>query len=204
MKHRLLLFLMIIFAAPLYAGTDFQLFLQPQSRVWLTGDSTLHPYASTATVTNLSASFVDAGAPADSIVDRLERAGVNSFTVVIPVDGLKSGEKGLDKNLGKAMKSKDYPFIEFNGEDHFLLGRKAGNAFVSKGKLTIAGVTKDVEIAFQAASVNRGIHLTGTQPLLMTDYGIKPPTILGMIKTRNEILIHFDLTLAPEALERKN
>ena len=33
-------------------------------------------------------------------------------------------------------------------------------------------------------------------PLLMSDYGIKPPTMmLGTMRTKNEVLVKFDLAL---------
>jgi polyisoprenoid-binding protein YceI len=180
----------------------FQLTLRPGSRLWLTGDSTLHPYASTATVVQLEASFQPsvAGSSA-SLVDRLSQAEVVAFKLTIPVESLKSGEKGLDKNLVKALKGATFPSIQFRLTDkHLLVGlpSNAASKLTSTGLLTIAGTENEVKIESQIESIPEGIRIFGTKQLLMTDYGVKPPTIMGMIKTKNEVTIHFDMILAPQ------
>src|SRR5262245_8996108 len=78
--------------------------LQPGSRLWLAGKSTIHEFESKATV--LSASFQENAAvwPVDATgaaaLEAFVRAnGVTSMQVVVGVTGLKSGKDGLDKNM---------------------------------------------------------------------------------------------------------
>ena len=47
----------------------------------------------------------------------------------------------------------------------------------------------------QAVGGNR-FHVTGTVPLLMSQYGIRPPTaMMGTMRTRDAVTIRFDVTL---------
>jgi len=190
----LLLFSAFAFPRAIQAG---QAVLKPESRVWLTGDSTLHPYASTATVIDLQADFQPLGA-ASSVGETLSQSEVQTFKVTIPVTGLKSGEKGLDKNLYKALKEDTSPSIQFQLSDKRLLSGlpAAGiHQLTSNGVLTIAGKENAIQIDSQFELLPTGIHIFGTKNLLMTDYGVKPPTILAFIKVKNEVTVHFDLIL---------
>lgn len=41
----------------------------------------------------------------------------------------------------------------------------------------------------------------GEHPLLMTDYGIKPPKLaMGTLKTQNGIVVRFNLSAAPRTI----
>src|SRR5689334_21280185 len=106
---------------PEIATETYKLVLAPQSRVWLTGDSTLHPYTSTATAVDFIAALQRPAAESPNLATRLAESDISSFTVTIPVAYLKSGEKGLDKNMHKALKSEKFPTIEFRLSDKRLL-----------------------------------------------------------------------------------
>jgi polyisoprenoid-binding protein YceI len=69
------------------------------------------------------------------------------------------------------------------------------------GKLTVAGKEKtiDLEVAVQKME-NKIVGVHGKKTLLMTDYGIEPPTfMLGILKTGNEVSIEFNLQLKGDA-----
>jgi len=174
-----------------------EIILKSQSKLWLSGDSTLHPYSSTATVINFSGT-IQSKNPASSLVEKLSQSDVLTFKVTIPVENLKSGEKGLDKNMYKALKSHDFPTIEFRLTDKKLLPISATtgvNKLTSNGVLSIAGKENPIQIDSQYEILPEGIHIFGAQHLLMTDYGVKPPTIMAIIKVKNDVIIHFDLVL---------
>ncbi|HTA26291.1 MAG TPA: YceI family protein, partial [Bacteroidia bacterium] len=63
----------------------------------------------------------------------------------------------------------------------------------AKGTLTIAGVTKPIDMLIKVSAPNQGyLTFEGSQTIKMTDYGITPPTaLLGTMKTGNEITINF-------------
>jgi hypothetical protein len=61
--------------------------------------------------------------------------------------------------------------------------------------ITIAGVAKKVPLKVKARSLAAGrFQFRSAQVLKMTDFGIQPPTaMMGAVKVRDEIQIHFDL-----------
>lgn len=114
--------------------------------------------------------------------------------VTIPVVSLKSEHGKMDKLMAEALKAKAYPEIRF--EMTSATPRNAnGSAFVleTKGKLTIAGVTRDVAFDVQGSRNPDGKYtLVGQTPIRMSQYGIKPPTaMMGTIKTGDDVKVTF-------------
>lgn len=105
-------------------------------------------------------------------------------------------EKGMDKNVYRAMKSEQHPSVTFSLSKITSLTRlQNGLATVNAtGNLRIAGVTKSVSISATAKIQQGGIVFEGKVPIKMTDYSIDPPTALfGTIKTGNEVDVHFKM-----------
>ena len=125
---------------------------------------------------------------------------LKSLVVSVPVDGLQSDEASLDKNLRKALKPEATPVIRFTLGGYET--ESAGDIVTVKshGRLAIAGVEKDVAITALCTFSATSIHVTGTTDVLMTDFGIKPPTMmLGAIKTADKVVVHFDIELQASA-----
>jgi len=201
MTRKIILFLCILtWGRVLYAASS--LTLLPASSLWLTGTSTLHPYASTSTLTHVVADLtsgngVEATAPAGAVLsDIASRAPFQKFELMVPVKGLKSGESGLDKNMYKALKATDAPEIRFvlNHYDATASGAEGPLSFKAAGQLSIAGVQKDVVLTGSAQAKAEGLTMEGQYELRMSDYGIKPPTLLlGAINVADPVVIHFRL-----------
>ncbi len=178
---------------------------QPASTLRIEGTSTLHPFTSeTHTVTAVGVLTVPDGSTTTPALVRALRGGsLKSLDVTIPVAGLKSETGGLDKNLYKALKSTTYPRIRFLLSSCTLASdeKRPGSFDIkAKGTLTIAGKDQEVTLLAAAQFVSGGVRITGKQPLKMTDYGIKPPTMmLGTVKAGNDIVVVYDLLFAPDA-----
>jgi polyisoprenoid-binding protein YceI len=169
------------------------------------GDSTLHPFTSRTTQLKASGTLdpqVTAELSAPPIFDAvLARSALKTFDVVIPVVSLKSKESGLDKNMDKALKAESCPDISFHLSNYSVskdtTSAAAFHASVN-GTLTIACQERPVTLETRLTSGPETLHVQGDYTLLMTDYGIKPPTMMmGTIKTKNPVVIHFDLQLTP-------
>jgi polyisoprenoid-binding protein YceI len=194
---------LLILAAPLAHAANLQLGLQKGSRLWLEGSSTVHEYSSTAselkaTLAHDPASW-DAALPRAEAIEKLIRAhGVTALEVIVPVQGMHSGKSGLDKNMAKALNASAHPDIRFVLSDYKVAeGAKPGEmAIDARGKLTVAGVTKDVAIAVSAAREEDILHLRGRVPLKMTQFEVKPPTMMmGALRTSDDVTVQFDLRL---------
>lgn len=177
------------------------LVLQPESRLWLDGKSTLHDFSSTAS--SLQATFEQnetlwpADATGSAAIESFIRArGVSAMEVVIGVTGLHSGKAGLDKNMYKALQAPKYPEIRFrmSGYETAEGPAPAEMAIDAKGTLSVAGVEKEIALPVTALKEGENVRVRGSVPLLMSQYGIKPPTMMmGAIKTADQVVIHFDL-----------
>jgi polyisoprenoid-binding protein YceI len=123
---------------------------------------------------------------------------VTSFEVEIPVLSLKSDKDGLDKRMYKALRSDEHRSIVLR-VDRYAVEPPYGAVTPLKvtGTLTVAGVERPVELTLETQLTPDGLAVAGQQRLLMTDFGIKPPSfMLGTLKTRNEIAIRFSLLFA--------
>ena len=119
--------------------------------------------------------------------------------VRIPVTSIRSDHAKMDKLMAEALKAKTHPEIRFELTET-TPADTASNTFTlkAKGKLTIAGVTKDVTLDVQGTKGSDGRYvLTGTTPLKMTAFGIKPPTaMLNTIKTGDDVTVTFRWVVA--------
>ncbi len=193
MKNRILPAILLL-AVSLAHAAPVTLTPSRKSRVRLEGDSTLHPYwseaaAFTATLT------VDADSPTASAVAAAAAAGKPvTMRVSIPVANLKSEHSGLDKNLRKALSADKNPDIVYALERYEAAPVKDGQLVGVRGTLTIAGSSQPVVLTATATVTGDAYVVEGEQQLLMTDYGIKPPTLMmGAVKVANPIVVKYHL-----------
>lgn len=133
-----------------------------------------------------------------SIVKQFEFSGVISLNSISDVyfeavvKSIESGKSGMDKNIYKALKSNDYPKIKFKSENLKI----ENNKISGKGFLSVAGESKEINISLGILQKNDRYIVSGTIPLRMTDYGIKPPkAVFGTIKTGDDIKLEILLSL---------
>lgn len=187
-------FILVFSLTPAIAA---ELALKPGSRLWLEGDSTLHAYASTATMVQVTG-WISPGS-GDQELSALARAGrVKDLTVAIPVQGLKSGESRLDKNMRAALKAENFPRIEFQMTDYSAGPTASDGTFTveARGRLSIAGKTDIIAIKTLAREDGGNLKIGGEHKLSMSAFGIKPPSLmLGALKVRDAVVVHYELIL---------
>jgi YceI-like domain len=156
----------------------------------LSGTSTLHNWTMDAKTFSGEAQFGFVAGNAN----QLSSLKVLSFSLV--VQDLKSGEKGLDKNAYKALKTDQYKDIDYKLVSATVSPENEGKYLLKTiGDLTIAGVTKQVSMdVYCVVNKDQTITCTGSYKLEMTDYKVKPPTfMLGAMKTGDAITLNFTL-----------
>lgn len=164
------------------------------ARVSIAGTSNIHAFtAATTDVRVTRAQFAGSVAgPAfwDAV---LEPGAIEAFEIAIPAATLSSPKEGLDKNMRKALKTDTFSDITFRLTR---LARGANGTAKAIGTLRIAGVEREVELNLKTHRQDGGLAVSGELELLMTDYGIKPPTaMLGMLKTDPSVTITFETVL---------
>lgn len=156
------------------------------SFVRIEGTSTLHDWTMQGTT-------IGGTVTAPPVDEWANAALAGEASVAIPVASIKSEHAKMDRIMADALKAGANPMIRYQ-LTHAVPSRP-GAAFVldTRGKLTIAGVTRDVDMQITGSrNANGTWTLTGQLPIRMTDYGIKPPTaMMGTIKTGNDVRVTF-------------
>jgi len=178
--------------------------LGPGSALWIEGTSTMHDFESRSHEVALTLERERATADPANAADllRLIRdAAVRGVTVRVPVASLRSEKSGLHKNLRKTMKAETYPDVSFHLDRYDLAAGASGADTIgieADGSLTIAGQEHRVRLAARAYAGGGGVWLEGSQALRMSEYGIKPPTMmLGTLRVGDRVTVRYRLLLVP-------
>ena len=107
----------------------------------------------------------------------------------------------MESDMREALKADRHPQVAFTfrqlrgGVQHDL-DSGLYHATIA-GDLTLAGVTRTIDLQISAQRVSRTtFRVRAELPLRMTDFGIKPPSALfGAIRAKNSLTVRFDLTL---------
>lgn len=199
MKQRIVLiaFCIIGFTQFIDAQSTYRIQETKDIDMKLSGTSTLHNWVMNAQNTTGVAQFGFKG------TGDTELNSLKSLTFSLLVTDLKSGEKGLDKNAYKALKADQYKDIEYKLTSATIMPKSEGKYLIkTKGKLTIAGVTKETDMdVYAVVNKNGSITCTGSDKLNMTDYSVKPPKfMLGAMKTGDAITLNYTLLYKKETL----
>jgi hypothetical protein len=159
----------------------------------ITGTSTMHDYT-VSTKTLKVGTAIAAAADARAL---LQPGALQSFELQIPVRSFTSDKDGLTKQMFKAMKADKHPLITFRLDSYTVDAAAGGTTVSSAGMLSVAGVERPIDMVLDVSEHAGALRVRGTSDLLMTEFGIKPPTMfMGMLKTGDKVTIAFDVQLA--------
>jgi polyisoprenoid-binding protein YceI len=163
------------------------------SSVAIRGTSSLHEWTMEGTTIRGAVDVAPevAADPANPAAWKSEKPAL--VTVTIPVSAIRSGHTRMNNIMLDAMKAKSFPEIRYELASAVPAGG-SGESFTMRtsGKLTIAGVTRELQMDVRAASHGRQVVLAGEAPIRMTDYGIKPPVaMMGTLKTGDAVKVAF-------------
>jgi len=125
-----------------------------------------------------------------TLVLNAESENINSVDFEVPVKSMKSGKNRMDKNTYEALKEDEHEKIKFSSSEI----QKSNDTYYAIGKLSIAGVTKNVKIPFDFSKQNNQMNLNLTYEINMLDYKVDPPTALfGTITTGDKVNVNINL-----------
>ena len=186
--------LTLALAVPVLAWTSSAelLTLQPESRLWVDGTSSIKAWSCKAGEVN---AVVDAS-PNGIAQVVLGEKGVRTVRVTVPAEKMECGNGTMNEHMKKALKVGEFQTIEFKLANYDVARGADGVAGTLNGSLTLGGVTKQIAIPATGKSEGSALRVTGTYPLNMKDYGLKPPTLMfGRIKVGESVAVKFDLLL---------
>jgi polyisoprenoid-binding protein YceI len=111
----------------------------------------------------------------------------------------------MNRDMYEALKASSHPEIGFlldgvevvdsnpDGDEYNLR---------ATGRLSLAGEERQVTLSVRGTNLPDGrLRATGAVDLLMSDFGITPPTaLLGLVRARDQITVAFDLFGVREAV----
>lgn len=207
-----LLFLSLIFVLPFQAQAQLvggdTTYTITKARIWLEGATNINRFSCQTYDADGMGGYNEALEVADSILNvnySPKTKNVNSLQgwLKVGVTTLDCGNKHMDKDVYHSLKSDSFPTIFFTLETANLIkpGLTKDHPFKveTTGKLTIAGKTREIKVIARGYSLKKGcFRVQGSKPILMSDYGIDPPSpFFGIVKAKDQITVHFDLIATP-------
>jgi polyisoprenoid-binding protein YceI len=157
--------------------------LSSTSKIWFDGTSNVKSFSCSAKKLDL-----DIASDADATPAKI----VKSASLSIPVSQIDCKNGTMNGHMRDALKADKNPAITWKLSSY----RVDGTAVVIDGTLTIAGRENPIELRGIGAATNGTITLKGTKVLKMTEFGVKPPSLMfGTMKVADPITVSFDLVL---------
>lgn len=173
---------LLIAAAQMFA-------LATGSRLWIEGQSSVHPWS------------CEAAAPQAHIeVDPAAPAMVRALSVRVEVARIECGNGTMNGKLRDALHADRFPFIEYRLTEAERLS-EPGVKLEATGDLTINGRTRKAAFQVAVKALPDGTaQADGSITMLMSDFGVEPPTaMMGLLKTSDEITVKFAIRTIPQS-----
>lgn len=192
---------MMVGMLPLLLGArnlgDGGLDLLAESRLWVGGTSSVRGWECRATTFAMTVESVPNAA---ATVLGGEKAVV-AAELTAPVDKLECGNGQMNGHMRKALKWETQPQIAFRMTSYELTRSNDSLVVAIAGTLTLGGTEKPVELlALASATPDGALRVAGNYSLKMTEFGLKPPTLMfGTMKVHDLVKVGFDVLLKDRA-----
>jgi polyisoprenoid-binding protein YceI len=192
-KTTLLALAIVLPASGAWTTANEMLVLQPQSRLWIDGTSSIRSFSCKASEVNASVEATGPNAIAQLLTGE---KGVKTVRVSVPAEQLDCGNCTMNEHMRKAIKLSENKSIEFRLTEYTVAHNADGISGTIDGSLLLGGVTKPITLQATGKSEGGMLHITGSYDLDMTEYGLKPPTLMfGRIKVGKTVKVNYDLLL---------
>jgi polyisoprenoid-binding protein YceI len=166
--------------------------LQPESKLWVDGTSSIKSFSCTAG---------DVTAVVDAVPNGVTKVaagekGVRALRITVPAEKLECGNGTMNEHMRKAIKLNDNPTIEFTMSGYDVSKGADGVSGTLTGTLKLGGATKTIAIPATGKVDGGVLHVTGAYALKMSDFNLTPPSLMfGRIKVRDDLTVKFDVLL---------
>jgi polyisoprenoid-binding protein YceI len=190
----LLIFIYAVLVPPV--GAQDAYVLTPESRMRIEGTSTIDTFTCEAeTIVGSGHLQGSHGIAGEKSRIGSEEAGVE---LIVPVESFDCGKARMNRDMYEALKASSHPEIGFlldgvevvdsnpDGDEYNLR---------ATGRLSLAGEERQVTLSVRGTNLPDGrLRATGAVDLLMSDFGITPPSaLLGLVRARDQITVAFEL-----------
>lgn len=165
--------------------------IQPGSRVWVDGTSTVRAWH--------CESARGEGSAAAATTELAQLSSVSRAEFSVPVATLDCRNNTMNGHMRTALKAEAAPEIRFRASSVRVTptGADAGTAHM-EGTLSMGGQDKQVSIDGTVAREDGQLRVRGSKRLVMTEWGLRPPSLMmGTMKVNPNVTVGFDVVLKP-------
>jgi polyisoprenoid-binding protein YceI len=193
--------------------TSMRMTCTAQSKLWLTGNSTLHPFKIDvaewqARFDHPAVSFEHLpanGQTQQSLTTQIEQHAIKNLQLIMAAPSLHGEDPEFQKNLHELLKASQYPYIQFHLTQYDVLPSPPENPVFFlhvRGKLSIITITRDVTCMLQ---FHRSLaRIQGSLILKLSDFNIVPPSAMGgLVKIDDVLHAYIELYLEWTTLNQK-
>jgi polyisoprenoid-binding protein YceI len=195
---RALLTIALLASASIAESQTTRLVVGGDSKLWIEGASNVNSWICRATTIDATIDVDSAFANSSELPGHLR-----SVTVKVPVAALSCGRAQMERSLRSALKVEESPSNAFVLATLHIVGtdERDGKTLRAAGTLTLAGRENAVRLDIDAARDSAGgFEARGAIPIVMSDYGVEPPTALfGVVRCADRVVVKFALTVGPTA-----
>ncbi len=182
---------------------------QPGSKMQIDGDSTIHAWTVAGQIIS---GFMEFDASVTNDLSKVAKANPK-VEVTVPVRSLKAqitaGKAKMESVMAQALKNDkgQNPNIKYRLLEMTLKEPPKSPTgpvkFDTKGELTVSGVTRTNSMVVTMEMVGPTNKVTGSVAMKMTDFNVKPPVLLGLLTTADDIKVSFEWLALPVAAAPK-
>ena len=182
----------ILMLTPVRAENEL-LVVQPESRLWVEGTSTIRSFKCSVTDFALTVN-ADAGA-VPAVLDG--KKAVRTVELTLPAAQIDCGNGTMNDHMRKALKVEEAPTIQFKLSGYDVAKATAGVEGVVRGSLSLGGAEHPVDVTAVATDAGDGaMRVAGGYELALSAFDLKRPSLMfGRIKVGDKVQVKFDLIL---------
>ena len=191
-SHMTHAFAAMLVLTPVRAANEL-LVVQPESRLWVEGTSTIRSFKCSVNEFALSV-HADAGA-VPTVLDG--KKAVRTVELTVPAAKIDCGNGTMNDHMRKALKVEDAPTIQFKLSGYDVAKTAAGVDGVVRGSLSLGGAEHPIDVTAVATDAGNGaMRVAGSYELAMSAFDLKRPSLMfGRIKVGDNVQVKFDLLL---------
>jgi len=172
-------------AAPLLAQEATTYVLQPESELTVDGNANTGAWTVTATKIegNMHLQMIDSTTP-----------DLQKIDITVPTEEIKGRNLIMTRNMRRTLKVGEFKEISYELTEVTDTQVSDGEfTFVTRGNLTIGGVTQDIPMTMTGSIDKEGqVDLKGSYTLLMSDYNLTSRQFgFGQFVLADEVTVHY-------------
>lgn len=175
-------------------STSEQLAVQPQSKMWIEGTSTIRSFSCQVPEFTLSVDAEGTGAVAAVLSGQ---KAVRTVQLTVPAAKMECGNGRMNEHMLKAVKAEDNPTIRFTLASYDVAKAADGVQGTVRGALTLGGATHPIDVEAVATDAGNGaMRIVGGYEVALSAFDLERPSLMfGRIKVGDKIQVKFDLVL---------